>query len=68
MQDTYTQIWSKVPEEKFPGGAFKYSNIQNFPGSNTISAVLVSLDVGGIRGLHWHNEAEWAYIVSGTCR
>ncbi|CAL5229796.1 g13190 [Coccomyxa viridis] len=65
---TYTQYWSKVPEQKFPGGAFKYSNIKNFPGSNTISAVLVSLDVGGIRGLHWHNEAEWAYVVSGTCR
>lgn len=61
-------MWSKVPEEEFPGGTFKTSNIDNFPGSNVMSASLVSLEVGGIRGLHWHNEAEWAYVLSGTCR
>ena len=33
-----------------------------------MSASLVELDVGGIRGLHWHTEAEWAYVLSGTCR
>ncbi len=67
-QEYYSQALSKVPEQKFPGGTFKYSNTRNFPGSTKISAALISLDVGGIRGLHWHNEAEWAYVLSGTCR
>ncbi len=69
MQDTYSQVWSKVPEQSFPGGTFKYlEHSDNFPGSSTVSAALINLEVGGIRGLHWHNEAEWAYVLSGSCR
>ena len=33
-----------------------------------MSASLIELHVGGIRGLHWHTEAEWAFVLSGTCR
>ena len=68
MQDTFAQYWADVPERKFSGGSFKYSNIMNFPGSHSMSASLIELDVGGIRGLHWHTEAEWAFVLSGTCR
>ena len=68
MQDTFAQHWSHVRERKFPGGSFKYSNMKNFPGSHSMSASLIELDVGGIRGLHWHTEAEWAYVLSGVCR
>ena len=68
MQEVYAQIWSEVTEESFSGGSFKYSNIDNFPGSTTMSANLTKLEVGGIRGLHWHKEAEWAFVLSGVCR
>jgi Cupin len=26
------------------------------------------LTPGGIRELHWHKEAEWAYVIAGSCR
>ena len=26
------------------------------------------LKPGGIRELHWHKEAEWAYMIAGSCR
>ena len=68
MQDTFAQALSQVKEQHLPGGTFKYSNIKNFPGSDTMSASLIRLEEGGIRGLHWHDEAEWAYVLSGTCR
>ena len=68
MQDTFAQQWSDVPVRKFPGGSFKYSNTKNFQGSHSMSASLIKLDVGGVRGLHWHTEAEWAFVLSGTCR
>ncbi|CAK0784366.1 hypothetical protein CVIRNUC_007570 [Coccomyxa viridis] len=66
--DTFTQHWSDDPQRKFSGGSFKYSNTKNFPGSHSMSASLIKLDVGGIRGLHWHTEAEWAFVLSGVCR
>lgn len=26
------------------------------------------LDEGVVRELHWHKEAEWAYVLDGSCR
>ncbi|CAL5229795.1 g13188 [Coccomyxa viridis] len=65
---TFSQAWSTVPGQNFSGGTFKYSNITSFPGAPAMSATLINLTVGGIRGIHWHDEAEWAYVLSGTCR
>jgi len=28
----------------------------------------MGLTAGGIRELHWHDFAEWAYVTYGTCR
>ena len=67
-QATFSQAWSTVSGQNFSGGTFKYSNITNFPGAPAMSATLINLTVGGIRGIHWHNEAEWAYVLAGTCR
>ncbi|BDA49975.1 Oxalate decarboxylase OxdD [Coccomyxa sp. Obi] len=53
---------------KFPGGTYKYSNIQNFPGSAKMSGTLITLYPGGLRELHWHTEIEWAIVLNGTCR
>lgn len=52
----------------FPGGYYKYSNIQNFPGSAKMSGNLITLYPGGLRELHWHTEIEWAIVLNGTCR
>ena len=36
--------------------------------STTIAGVDMRLNSGGIRELHWHKEAEWAYMTYGTAR
>ncbi len=40
-----------------------------FPVSEKLAGVLMSLTPGGLRELHWHaNAAEWAYVIKGQCR
>src|SRR6202140_3690199 len=36
--------------------------------SKTIAGVNMRLNAGGIRELHWHKQAEWAYMLYGTAR
>lgn len=35
------------------------------PASKEIAGVNMRLEPGVIRELHWHKEAEWAYVLSG---
>ncbi|SHN78284.1 cupin domain-containing protein [Bradyrhizobium erythrophlei] len=36
--------------------------------STTLAGVEMRLDAGSIRELHWHKQAEWAYMLYGTAR
>lgn len=36
--------------------------------SKNIAGVNMRLNAGGIRELHWHKEAEWAYMLYGSAR
>jgi oxalate decarboxylase len=36
--------------------------------SKSIAGVNMRLNAGGIRELHWHKEAEWAYMLYGSAR
>src|SRR5271166_3424751 len=36
--------------------------------SKSIAGVNMRLNAGGIRELHWHKQAEWAYILYGAAR
>ena len=36
--------------------------------SKSIAGVNMRLNAGGIRELHWHKEAEWAYMLYGNAR
>jgi oxalate decarboxylase len=36
--------------------------------SKSIAGVNMRLNAGGIRELHWHKQAEWAYMLYGTAR
>ena len=40
----------------------------SFAVADTISGVNMRLTAGGIREMHWHQFAEWAYMTYGTCR
>ena len=33
-----------------------------------MSASLIQLVPGGLRSTHWHDTAEWAFVLNGTCR
>jgi oxalate decarboxylase len=36
--------------------------------SEDIAGVNMRLNAGGVRELHWHQQAEWAFMVDGHCR
>src|SRR6202789_3414942 len=36
--------------------------------SKAIAGVNMRLNAGGVRELHWHKQAEWAYMLFGTAR
>ena len=40
----------------------------DFQISEQIAGVNMRLTSSGIRELHWHEFAEWAYVTYGTCR
>jgi oxalate decarboxylase len=50
------------------GGWARQVNQESFAISTTITGVDMRLTAGGIRELHWHDFAEWAYVTYGTCR
>lgn len=52
-----------------PGGITRGASVRDFPASIGIAGVSMRLEPGGMRELHWHaNAAEWAYVISGSCR
>jgi oxalate decarboxylase len=60
---------AKQKAREFPAGWAKEATVKNFPVSENIAGVLMSLKPGGLRELHWHsNAAEWGYVISGKVR
>ena len=67
-----------VPNLKFPyaqahnrvlsGGWAREITTRELPVATEIAGVNMRLTPGGIRELHWHKEAEWAYVIAGSCR
>jgi oxalate decarboxylase len=65
------QFWSSfnlAPKRVQAGGWARQVNTQMFPISTTIAGVNMRLSAGGIRELHWHQQAEWAVMTYGHCR
>jgi oxalate decarboxylase len=50
------------------GGWARQVTQSDFEISTTISGVNMRLSAGGIREMHWHQQAEWAVVTNGTCR
>jgi oxalate decarboxylase len=67
-----------IPNCKFPyamshnrvlsGGWAREITTRELPISREIAGVNMRLTPGGIRELHWHKEAEWSYVIAGSCR
>jgi len=67
-----------IPNLKFPyamarnrvlsGGWAREITVRELPVATELAGVDMRLTPGGIRELHWHKEAEWAYMIAGSCR
>ncbi len=50
------------------GGWAREVTVRELPISRSMAGVNMRLDSGVVRELHWHKEAEWAYILQGNVR
>jgi oxalate decarboxylase len=50
------------------GGWAREVTIRELPVATTLAGVNMRLKPGGIREMHWHKEAEWAYMLAGQAR
>ena len=50
------------------GGWGREVTARELPVATTMAGVNMRLKPGGIRELHWHKEAEWAYMLAGRAR
>jgi oxalate decarboxylase len=50
------------------GGWAREITTRELPIATEIAGVNMRLTAGGIRELHWHKEAEWSYVIAGSCR
>ena len=65
------QFWASfnnAPRRIQAGGWARQVTQADFQISESISGVNMRLDAGGLRELHWHLAAEWAYMTYGACR
>jgi oxalate decarboxylase len=77
LHSPYTDAGT-LPNLKFPfaqarnrittGGWAREVTARELPVSQDLAGVNMRLTPGGIRELHWHKEAEWAYMLAGTAR
>ncbi len=62
-------LLAQPPRRVYDGGREWRVDSTNFPISRTMTGLVIDLDPGALRELHWHPTAdEWHYIVEGTVR
>ncbi len=60
----FTWHASDHPPAKYDGGSIKKIDVADFP-ETTLSALVIELEPGGLRELHWHPDAdEWQVPIS----
>jgi oxalate decarboxylase len=67
LQMTWASF-NNAPRRIQDGGWARQVTQETFPISSTIAGVNMRLAAGGIRELHWHQAAEWAFMTYGYCR
>ncbi|TCD65244.1 hypothetical protein EIP91_002952 [Steccherinum ochraceum] len=48
------------------GGWARQQTVADMPIAKELAGVNMRLEAGAIRELHWHNTAEWAYVLKGS--
>ncbi|KAM4058652.1 cupin domain-containing protein [Hirsutella rhossiliensis] len=64
MRWSFTDSHVRIEE----GGWTRQTTVRELPTSVELAGVNMRLDSGVIRELHWHKEAEWAYVLDGEVR
>jgi oxalate decarboxylase len=60
--------FSNARNRLLTGGWSREVTVRELPISTTMAGVNMRLKPGAIRELHWHKEAEWAYMLAGSAR
>jgi oxalate decarboxylase len=61
------QLLAQPPHATFKGGREWRVDASRFPISKTVTGVILDLEPGGLRELHWHPTAdEWQYVIEGN--
>jgi oxalate decarboxylase len=50
------------------GGWSREVTVRELPIATTLAGVNMRLTPGGVREMHWHKQAEWAYMLNGRAR
>ncbi len=50
------------------GGWSRQVTVRQLPIATTLAGVNMRLTPGGVRELHWHQQAEWAFMILGRAR
>src|SRR5215813_12505193 len=65
---TFKYPFSISHKRQHEGGWSREVTQRELPVSKTLAGVNMRLTAGGVRELHWHTAAEWAYMLYGTTR
>jgi oxalate decarboxylase len=60
--------FSEAHNRRTSAGWAREVTVRQFPIAKSIAGVNMRLDAGGVRELHWHLPAEWAYMLYGSAR
>jgi oxalate decarboxylase len=64
----FTASLDKAPIKATSGGWAREITTRGLPLATDIAGAHLFINAGGARELHWHNSAEWAYVVDGHCQ
>ena len=60
------RLLAQDPNRVYRGGREWQVDASQFPISSTVTGVILDLDAGALRELHWHpNADEWQYVIDG---
>jgi oxalate decarboxylase len=60
--------FSDTPMQLNHGGWSRQVTVRELPIATTLAGVNMRLTPGGVRELHWHKQAEWAFMIMGRAR
>ncbi len=64
----FTASLDKGPIKATSGGWAREITTRGLPIATGIAGAHLFINAGGAREMHWHDSAEWAYVVDGHCQ